>query len=95
MLGLMGTTGASGAPHLHLDISDSPQALKATGCRMSSTAFRMVRTATNVDEFVETGGTTPALVRPVRDVSRRHQYPVQAAVLNFPRRPAFQTQQGR
>ncbi len=95
MLGRMGNTGASGAPHLHLDISDSPQALAGNGMPYVFDRFRMVGIATNVDEFVDTGGTTPALVRPVRGVSRRHQYPLQAAVLNFPRRPAFHAPQLR
>ena len=45
--------------------------------------FRMVGTVTNLDQFLT--ATAPAMVRPVRRVSRRRQYPLQATVLKFPR----------
>jgi len=93
MLGRMGNTGASGAPHLHLDISDSPQALSGDGMPYVFDHFKLVGTATNLDEFVNT--LAPAQVRPVRNQSRARQYPLQATVLKFPPRPALRPQQGR
>jgi hypothetical protein len=93
MLGRMGNTGASGAPHLHLDISDSPQALAGNGMPYVFDHFRTVGTATNVDEFVNT--LTPAQVRPVRNQSRARQYPLQTTVLKFPRRPTANAERRR
>jgi hypothetical protein len=86
MLGRLGNTGASGAPHLHLDIGDSPQPLAGNGMPFVFDRFRVDGVATNLEEFLT--ATAPALVRPVRRASRRRQYPLQATVLEFPRRPA-------
>jgi Peptidase family M23 len=82
MLARLGNTGASGAPHLHLDISDSPKALAGNGMPYMFDRFRMIGTVTNLDEFLT--ATAPATVRPLRRAARRHQYPLQASVLRFP-----------
>jgi hypothetical protein len=86
VLGRLGNTGASGAPHLHLDISDSPKSLAGEGLPYVFDRFREIGTVTNLDEFLT--ATAPASVRPVRDGTRRGQYPLQGTVLEFPGRPA-------
>jgi hypothetical protein len=80
MLGRLGNTGASGAPHLHLDVGDSPQALAGNGLPFVFDRFRVTGVATNLEEFLNL---EPAVVDPVRIAARRGQYPLQATVLEF------------
>ena len=83
VLGRMGNTGASGAPHLHLDISDSPRALEGNGLPFVYDRFRNVGSVTNLDEWMESG--LDARVSAVSHEKRRGEYPLQATVLDFPR----------
>ena len=68
---------------MRLDISDSPHALAGNGMPFVFDRFRVTGVATNLEEFVT--ATAPALVRPVRQASRRREYPLEATVLEFPR----------
>ena len=82
VLGRMGNTGASGAPHLHLDVSTSPQALAGNGVPFAYDRFRNVGNVTNLDEWMTSG--LDARVSAVDHRRRRGQYPLQGAVLDFP-----------
>jgi murein DD-endopeptidase MepM/ murein hydrolase activator NlpD len=84
MLGRVGNTGASGAPHLHFHISDGPQPLASDGLPYVFSRFGVTGTVTNLDEFLT--GTANAIVSGSAS-NRRLQLPLQASVLDFRRRP--------
>jgi murein DD-endopeptidase MepM/ murein hydrolase activator NlpD len=52
MLGEIGNTGASGAPHLHFQVSDGPHPLASEGVAFAFRSFRVPGTVTNLDEFL-------------------------------------------
>jgi len=83
MVGRVGNAGASGAPHLHLQISGRPSPLEANGLPFVFRGFGVTGTVTNLDEFLS--GTARATVRAEPPARRRRsgQYPLQATVLDF------------
>jgi hypothetical protein len=82
MLGRVGNTGASGAPHLHFHLSDGPQPLASNGLPVAFRSFRVPGTVTNLDGFL--AGESPAAIAPTRgSAARDGRMPVQAAVLDF------------
>jgi hypothetical protein len=87
ILGRVGNTGESGAPHLHFHISDRPDPLASNGLPFVFDRFRATGAVTNLDAFLT--GAVGATVRPAPAGSRRHerQLPLQSTVLDFPSRP--------
>jgi hypothetical protein len=90
MLGRVGNTGESGAPHLHFHVSDGPAPLGSNGLPFVFARFDVTGTVTNLDDFLM--GTTSAIVRarPRATWRRSRQLPLQATVLDF-RRPRERT----
>jgi hypothetical protein len=83
LLGRVGNTGESGAPHLHFHVSDGPAGLASNGLPFVFSRFNLTGTVTNLDDFLM--GTTSAIVRarPAATWRRSRQYPLQGAVLDF------------
>jgi hypothetical protein len=83
VLGRVGNTGESGAPHLHFHVSDGPQPLASNGLPYVFNRFTQTGTVTNLDQFLN--GVAPALVRPLQPAARRRRLrlPLQGAVLDF------------
>jgi hypothetical protein len=82
MIGRIGNTGASGAPHLHFHLSDGPQPLASDGLPVAFRSFRVPGTVTNLDGFL--AGESPAAIAPTRgSTARNGRMPLQAAVLDF------------
>jgi Peptidase family M23 len=93
LLGRVGNTGESGAPHLHFHVSDGPEPLASDGLPYVFDRFTLTGTVTNLDQFLT--GTTSAVVRSLRPASaRRRQLPLQSTVLDFPPRPARRSHRG-
>jgi murein DD-endopeptidase MepM/ murein hydrolase activator NlpD len=88
LLGRVGNTGESGAPHLHFHISDGPAPLAANGLPFVITRLSWSGTVTNLDDFLT--GTAPAIVRarPAATCPRREEMPLQVTVLDFEGPPA-------
>jgi murein DD-endopeptidase MepM/ murein hydrolase activator NlpD len=85
MLGEIGNTGASGAPHLHFQVSDGPHPLASEGLPFAFRSFRVPGTVTNLDEFL--AGVAPAAIRPTHGTTARGgRMPLQGTVVDF-RRP--------
>jgi hypothetical protein len=95
VLGRVGNTGESGAPHLHLQISDGPAPLASNGLPFVFRRFSLTGAVTNLDDFL--AGTANAIVRPRPPATwrRRRQHPLQATVLDFPRPRALTSRLGR
>ena len=88
LLGRVGNTGESGAPHLHFHISDGSAPLASNGLPFVITRLSWSGTVTNLDDFLT--GTAPAIVRarPAATWPRRGEMPLQETVLDFEGPPA-------
>ncbi len=82
VLGLLGNSGNSSAPHLHFHVMDAPHPLKANGLPYRFTAFTGVGVAENEEALETEGGTVidrTALAGPHKD-----QLPLNLQVVDFP-----------
>ncbi|HYJ20604.1 MAG TPA: M23 family metallopeptidase [Solirubrobacterales bacterium] len=64
VLGLLGNSGNSDAPHLHFHVMDSPSPLASNGVPFRFTDFTVEGTMTNVGPFSETGAAAAIVPKP-------------------------------
>jgi hypothetical protein len=81
VLGLLGNSGNSNAPHLHFHVMDSPHPLASNGMPYRFSSFKVEGELTNLDG-IEQGET--AKVRKVELGARRDELPLNDQVIAFP-----------
>jgi murein DD-endopeptidase MepM/ murein hydrolase activator NlpD len=82
VLGRVGNTGPSGAPHLHFHVADGPLPLAAEGVPFVFKRFTLDGEVTNLDQVL---AGAPADIKPVAGPkARRGQMPLQATTISFP-----------
>jgi hypothetical protein len=81
VLGLLGNSGNSNAPHLHFHVMDSPRPLASNGMPYRFSSFKVEGELTNLDG-IEAGET--AKVRKVELGARHDELPLDDQVIAFP-----------
>lgn len=86
-LGKLGNSGNSGAPHLHIHVTDGASNVTATpsGKPWVLTGFRLSGRVLNEESWLSQSHVVPALIRPAAPpAERQHQLPLLADVVVFP-----------
>jgi len=82
VLGLLGQTGAAGAPHLHFHISDRPTFEQSEGLPFVIDAFTLLGRGTIEDTF---DPAKPVNLQPAKTIGqRRSELPLDGSVVTFP-----------
>lgn len=85
LLGTVGNTGSSAAPHLHFHVTEAPPAVSSNGAPWVFDSFRYVARALNADEV---NADEPAPVAILEDVPpplrRAGEMPLKGDVVDFP-----------
>jgi len=79
VLGLLGNSGNSDAPHLHFHISNENSVLQSEGLPYVLESFTLMGTA-NLDEVIERGWNAPVPAKPEK---RQHEIPLENVVVRF------------
>ncbi len=80
VIGKLGNTGNTDAPHLHFHIMDGPSVLLSNGLPFEIDSFRTVGTLTNYDAFQEGAS---AEISPEQSGEHRRKLPLHRTVNNF------------
>lgn len=86
VLGLVGNSGNTSAPHLHFHVMDSDSALASNGLPYVFSGFNLIGRTPGTEAFdkAETEG-IPIQILPVKDPGlRRNELPLDQSVVNFP-----------
>jgi hypothetical protein len=84
LLGLVGNTGSSGAPHLHLHVSSTARLATSNGVPFVFTGFHLTGKISNLEAWLGQEASVPAVIAPVAPPARRHgQLPLTADVVTF------------
>ncbi|HYG95822.1 MAG TPA: M23 family metallopeptidase, partial [Solirubrobacterales bacterium] len=81
VLGMLGNTGNSDAPHLHFHVMDSPSPLASNGMPYRFANFAVTGTMTNVGPFSEEGAV--AAIAPKPRGPRSKMLPLNDQVIDF------------
>ena len=97
LLGKVGNSGSSVAPHLHFHVTEAPPAAASNGAPYVFDRFRYVAFATNADEVnADEPASVAELVAAPRPARRTNQMPLKGDVVDFPgSREAVLTDAGR
>jgi murein DD-endopeptidase MepM/ murein hydrolase activator NlpD len=82
VIGLLGNTGNTDAPHLHFQIMNGPDSWTADGLPFEFRSFGSEGTFTNKVEDLQKG--KPAVIGPVSRGHHRDQLPLENEVISFP-----------
>jgi hypothetical protein len=83
-LGRVGNTGSSGAPHLHLQVTNSARLATSNGVPFVFTGFHLMGKISNLEAWLDQEASVPAAIAPVAPPARRHaQLPLTADILTF------------
>jgi murein DD-endopeptidase len=80
VLGLLGNSGNSDAPHLHFHISNENSPMQSEGLPFVLESFTLMDTVRNMDEVMEHGWNVPVPAKPVK---RQREIPEENAVVAF------------
>ena len=80
VLGLLGNSGNSDAPHLHFHISNENSPVQSEGLPFVLESFTLMDRAKNLDEVFERGWEAPI---PAKSEKRQQEIPVENAVVVF------------
>jgi hypothetical protein len=85
MIGLLGNTGNTDAPHLHLHVMDGPDPLASNGLPFVIDSFTLDNVVAGDDaiEALITTGNPPAYGPPVSDPERKDEMPMTYDVMTF------------
>ncbi|WP_187588722.1 M23 family metallopeptidase [Gordonia sp. OPL2] len=86
VVGLLGNSGNSDAPHLHFHAMDGPDPLRASGIPYEFKQFTVahrLRSEDQLDQLITTGGPVPYAAEPV-DKKVTDAMPMDLDVVNFP-----------
>jgi murein DD-endopeptidase MepM/ murein hydrolase activator NlpD len=81
VLGLLGNSGNTDAPHLHFHVMDSPSPLASNGVPFRFTDFTVTGTLTNLGPFSEDGAAAAIVPKPRGTHSK--MLPLNNQVINF------------
>jgi hypothetical protein len=84
VLGRVGNTGSSGAPHLHFHVTNSALLALSNGVPYVFTGFRLTGKILNLEAWLGQEVPVPADIGPVAPPARRHgQLPLTANIVTF------------
>ncbi|MGC1164962.1 MAG: M23 family metallopeptidase [Solirubrobacterales bacterium] len=83
VLGMLGNSGNTDAPHLHFHVMDSPSPLASNGVPYRFTNFTVTGTLTNVDAFSEAGAAAAIVPKPRG--ARSKMLPLNEQLIDFSR----------
>jgi murein DD-endopeptidase MepM/ murein hydrolase activator NlpD len=81
-IGLLGDTGNTDAPHLHLHVIDGPGALSSNGLPFVIDSFGSEGTVTSSEQALTDG--KPVVIGPALAGTHRNQMPLDDMVISFP-----------
>jgi murein DD-endopeptidase MepM/ murein hydrolase activator NlpD len=80
VLGLVGNSGNSDAPHLHFHIGNENSPIQSEGLPFVMESFTLLDTAKDLDEVIEHGWSAPVPAKPQK---RKREMPTENAVVLF------------
>lgn len=80
VIGLLGNSGNSDAPHLHFHISNENSPIQSEGLPFVLESFTLMDTAKDLDDVIERGWNAPV---PAKPENRQRELPLENAVVGF------------